>query len=185
MKVDKRTLLKKRQLPRHSRPLAQRSPLYLLPVLKPFLDTDRERTRVSLLANKRSKPTLTGWNRAINRFIDFLRENNKTVYQITEDILLDYIFLQEVKKTSYAILIGQRTAIKFLLTALRLPAVWSADVTECYLTVLKRSSAEKGQPRKANVLELAALIKASETYVIPFLNNIDKVCCVEIVEKYY
>ena len=73
----------------------------------------------------------------------------------------------------YGILIGQRTAIKFLLTALKLPSVWSADVTECYLTVLKRSSAEKGKRRKANVLELAALLKAS---VVPFLNNIDEVC---------
>ena len=176
MKVDKRALIKKRQLPRHHRPLTQRSSLYLLPVLKPFLSTDRERTRVCLLANKRSQTTLSGWNRSIQRFIDFLSENNKTVYQISEDILLDYIILQEVKKTSYGILIGQRTAIKFLLSALKLPSVWSADVTECYLTVLKRSSSEKGQPRKANVLELAALLKASETYVVPFLNNIDEVC---------
>ena len=71
MKVDKRALIKKRQLPRHHRPLTQRSSLYLLPVLKPFLSTDRKKTRVCLLANKRSQTTLTGWNRSIKRFIDF------------------------------------------------------------------------------------------------------------------
>ena len=175
MKVNKKKFLAARQLPFHSNPLSKRAELFLIPALEPFLTNEREKVRVSLMAGRKGKNTLIGWNRSIRRFLAFLDERRESLYEITENVILDYIFSLEDNKVSYNIVSGQRSALTFMMAALRLPRVWSGDVNVCYLSVLHRASTEKRRPKKAVPLQIEALRRAAEVHVMPFLNEVDKV----------
>lgn len=175
MKVNKKKFLAARQLPYHSRPLSKRADLFLIPALEPFLTNSREKVRVSLMAGRKGKNTLIGWNRAIKRFLEFIDDRGESIYEISENLVLDYIFSLEDKKVSYNIVSGQRAALTFMMSALRLPRVWSTDVNLCYLSVLHRAAAEKGRPKKAVPLRIEALRRAAEVHIMPFLDDVDKV----------
>lgn len=175
MKVNNKKYLAARQLPRHNKALTQRTPLFLLPVLEPFLRNKREKMRVSLMAARRGKSTLDGWNRAIRRFLDFLDSNGENVFNLSENMFLDYLYCNEDKRTSHSVMSGTRAALQFLIKALKLPEVWSSDVDSCYLAILKRASAEKPRTRKAVPLDIRALRRASEVHIMPYLSDIEKV----------
>lgn len=176
MAFDRRKFLASRQKPRHNNALEQRKPLVMLPILEDYVTTERDKQRVMLMAAKKSKSTLSGWNRTLTKLHKFLQKRNLNFLSMTEASLLDYVFELEDLRVSHSVVSGQQSAILFLLTALRLDdGLWSKEVILCYDAVLRRASCEKKRVRKGNVLELEALEKAVEVHILPFLACPEKV----------
>lgn len=176
MRVDKRKFLSAKQQPKHYLALEKRKPLWLLPILEKYIDSERDRFRVMLMSAKKSLSTLKSWNRTLVKLHEFLRVRNLNFYTISEPILLDYIFDLDNRSVSYAVVSGQQSAIKFLLIALKLDKkLWSEECQLCYDSVLRRAACEKRRPKKAHILELEAINKAVEQHVIPFLAHPEKV----------
>ena len=176
MGVDKRKFLRAKQQPKHYLALEKRKQLWLLPVLEKYVKSERHKFRVSLMAAKKSLSTLKSWNRTLVKLHEFLRIRNLNFYTISEPVILDYIFDLDNRGVSYAVVSGQQSAIKFMLIALKLDRqLWSEECQLCYDSVLRRAACEKKRPKKAHILELEAINRAVERYVLLFLNSPEKV----------
>ena len=173
---DKRRFLSDRQLPRHNRALESRKPLEMIPILSSYISDNRDRHRIMLMAAKKSPATLKGWNRTLKKLETFVKLRGMNLVSLNRDILLDYIFDLDNKKISHSIVSGQQSAIKFLITALKLSKeLWEEDHQLCFESVLRRAACEKGRVRKANMLALEALEQAVKRFIPPFLSCSQKV----------
>ena len=128
MRVSKTHFLAIRQKPKHLLPLESRQDLFMIPSLEEFCVSNKDRKRIMLMAARRSVPTLKGWNRSINRVKKFLHDRDLEFRDLSESLLLDYIFSLEDERASFSMVSGQQAAIKFALQALKLRrSIWSQE----------------------------------------------------------
>ena len=133
------------------------------------------------MCGRRGKSTLDGWNRTIRRVIDFLKDRGENITNLSEKLVIDYVFSLEENRVSYSTVAGQKAGINFITAALKLGEVWTQDVAHCYESLLRRASTEKPRTVKANVLQLSAFRAAVVHHLKPFWTQPDKVRIVCII----